>query len=45
LINGISRTFRDGKLPAYQAARVIKRKNRGDVVEVPGLASNELGKA
>jgi hypothetical protein len=34
LINGIARTFRDGKLPAYEAARVIKRKNRNDIVEV-----------
>jgi hypothetical protein len=34
LINGVARTFRDRKISAYEAGRVIKRKQRGDIIEV-----------
>ena len=34
LVNGIPRTFRDAKEIAYDAARVIKRRNKGDIVEI-----------
>jgi hypothetical protein len=34
LINGTPRTFRDLKIPAYEAALNIKRKNRGDIIDV-----------
>jgi hypothetical protein len=34
LINVVARTFRDRKMPAYEAGRVIKRKHHGDIIEV-----------
>jgi hypothetical protein len=34
LINGVVRTFRDRKIAGYEAGRVIKRKHRGDIIEV-----------
>jgi hypothetical protein len=34
LFNGTPPTFRDLKGPAFEAARIIKRKNRGDIIEM-----------
>ena len=34
LINGTPRTFRDHQQPALEAARIIKKKNRSELVEV-----------
>ena len=34
LVNGADRTFRDEKENAYAAARVLKRANRGCIIEI-----------
>jgi hypothetical protein len=34
LANGVPRTFRDLKMSAYDAARFVKSRNRGDIIEI-----------
>jgi hypothetical protein len=38
-VNGVPRTFRDLKEPAHEAARVIKNKVPGDIVEIVALST------
>lgn len=33
-VNGVPRTFRDAKESAFDAARIIKRRNKGEIVEI-----------
>lgn len=39
MVNDATRAFRDTKDAAYAAARVIKRKNRGDIVQIVDRSS------